>query len=512
MRRTVAACAIVTLVAACSTPVSETPDDATPSIPADISTPTFAADAAGPDWAMPGLRFLDALGAAIEAGNIERALAFYHPDARVFAADSGVVATGWRQIGEVIEHRAQPPSGPDTVLLGYGPSAVLSARDDDCSDVVCPGPWMDVFWIYDGAIGLHSHSSDSALEADDPLRELYVGSAEAYSAHDIEGLRAFYSDAVFAPSFPAGEYEGLFEAFPGLSAATLTFADLGLGQDDRPAVFDFGSMGAGSHRSRTAAGIYEVTFAPGVSTIAATMWRLWDGRIVEAGTMFEANGWDRMLEHAALELPPAWFMSIETPESRTVERTHLIDVGDGTTVELFDGTESVAGLVEWSLERFQLAGLDPPHVDAIYLETDRSCLQESAWTHLTSETAIIRFCLDDADLGAGDGSGLAGRITMLHELAHVWTAEYLSEEAQAAFTSERGLATWNDPSAAWSDRANEHASEIIAWGLAEQPIELVRLGSPGCESSTEAFRSLTGLDPLHGCQDGRESPVASSPP
>jgi len=217
--------------------------------------------------------------------------------------------------------------------------------------------------------------------------------------------------------------------------------------------------------------------------------------------MFEANGWDEMLELADLELPPAWFMSIETPGPRTVERTHLVEVGDGTTVELFDGTDSVAGLVEWSLERFRLAGLGPAHVDEIYLETERSCLQESAWTHLTSETAIIRFCLDDAELGAGDVSGLAGRFTMLHELAHVWTDEYLSEDEQAAFTSERGLATWNDTSAVWSDRANEHASEIIAWGLAEQQIELVRLGSPECESLAEAFRSLTGRDPLHECQD-----------
>lgn len=358
---------------------------------------------------------------------------------------------------------------------------------------------MDVFWIDDEAIGLQLQSSHTELAADDPLHELYVGSAEAYSAHDLDGLQEFYSEAVFAPPFPTEEYETLFEAFPDLAAAPLTRSDLGLEDGDLPAVFDFASSGAESNRSRTAAGIYEVTFAPGVSTIAATLWRLWDGRIIEAATMFEANGWDRMLELADLQLPAAWFTSIETPRPRMIERTHVVDVGDGATIELFDGTDSVAALLEWSLERFRTAGLELPHVDAVYLETQRSCLEESAWTHLGSDSAIIRLCLDTADLGDGDGASLAAEFTMLHELAHVWTAEYTSQEDVAAFTSLRGLTTWNDASAAWSDRGNEQASEIMAWGLAEEPIELVRIGSPSCAELELAFRVLTGAAPLHGC-------------
>jgi hypothetical protein len=343
------------------------------------------------------------------------------------------------------------------------------------------------------------HSNDAELGADDPLRELYVGSAEAYSAHDIDGMRSFYSDAVFAPPFPTEEYETLFDAFPDLQATPLTLSDLDIGSEDLPALFDLGSAGATSNRSRTAVGVYEVTFAPGVSSVAASLWRLWDGRIVEAATMFDADGWDRMLELAGLEPPPSWFTSIETPEPRVVERTHVVEVGDGTTVDLFDATDAVAELVEWALARFGAAGLDPPHVDGVYVETERSCLEESAWTHLSSEAAIIRLCLDPSDLGDGGAVSLAGEFTMLHELAHVWTAEYLSQEEKAAFVAERGLATWNDASAVWSDRANEHASEIMAWGLSERSIELVRLGSPGCAELTEAFWSLTGAEPLHGC-------------
>jgi hypothetical protein len=94
---------------------------------------------------------------------------------------------------------------------------------------------------------------------------------------------------------------------------------------------------------------------------------------------------------------------------------------------------------------------------------------------------------------------LAGEFTMLHELAHVWTAEYTTPEQRAAFASLRGLATWNDASAAWSDRGNEQASEVIAWGLAEQPVSLVRIGSPSCAELEVAFHALTGAEPLHGC-------------
>jgi ketosteroid isomerase-like protein len=497
MRLTAAVFAIVALVAGCSTPAAEGPAEIPTTTALATSTSTSEPALSGPEWAMPGLEFMNALGSAVRGSDAEAALAFYHPDARLFAADAGGAAIGWRQISEVLENVNHSPDGLDVVLIGDGLGAVMYPAADDCGDAACPGPGMDVFWIWDGAIGVQLHSSEAELSADDPLLELYVGSAEAYSAHDIEGMRSFYSDAVFAPPFPLEEYETLFATFPELAATPLTLSDLGLGDADRPALFDLGTTGASSNRARAAVGVYEVTFAPEVRTIAASLWRLWDGRIVEAATMFDADGWDRMLEFAGLEPPPSWFTSIETPEPRVVERTHVVDVGDGTTIELFDATDAVADLVEWSLERYAAAGLGPPHVDAVYLETERTCLQESAWTHLNSDSAIIRFCLDADDIGNGDG--LAGEFTMLHELAHVWTAEYLSEAEKETFTSERGLATWNDASAAWSDRGNEHASEIMAWGLAREPIDLVRLGSPNCEELAESFRSLTGSEPLHGC-------------
>lgn len=448
---------------------------------------------------MPGLTFLETLGTAIRSGDTEAALAFYHPDARMYAADTGLAATGWRQIAELIERQPSAADGRDLVLIGYGLSAVVGSSGDGCAESECPRAWMDVFGIYDGAIGFQLHSSDSAVPTDDPLYALYNGSAEAYSAHDLDALQTFYSDAVFAPPFPTEEYEVLFATFPDLTADPLSLSDLGLGDGDRPALFDFGTVGAPSDRSRTAAGVYQVTFAPGVSAVSASVWRLWDGQIVEAATMFETNGWDRMLESANLDLPMAWFMSIETPAPRHIERTHVIEVGDGTTVELFDGNDQVAELIEWSLERFRIAGIDPPHVDAVYLETERSCLEESAWTHLSTDSAIIRLCLDADDLGNGDRGGLAGEFTMLHELAHVWTAEYLSQDEKEAFSAERGLAAWNAGSSTWSDRGNEHASEIMAWGLAERPVELVRLGSPDCRSLTGAFFSLTGVQPLRDC-------------
>ncbi len=498
MRITIAACATAALVVACSAPAAEEPTTLATTPLGTTTTSELEPD--GPAWAMPGLEFLDALGTAIETGDVEAALAFYHPDARLVVGDGGGAAIGWRQIGDVIEQQASKPHQDDVVLIGDGLAAVLSAGTGECVDGSCPGPGLDVFWIWDGAIGVQLHSSGAPLASDDPLVDLYLGSAAAYSAHDLDGMRAFYSDAVFAPPFPTEEYETLFAAFPELKATPLTFSDLGLDGADRPVLFDLGTAGAGSSRSRVGVGVYDVTFAPGVNTVAGTLWRLWDGRIVEAATVFDPNGWERMLELAGLEPPPVWFTTIETPEPRVVERTHVVDVGDGTAIELFDATDAVAGLVEWSLDRFMAAGLDPPHVDAVYLETQRSCLQESAWTYLGSDSAIIRLCLDAADLGDGDTVTLAGEFTMLHELAHVWTAEYTSQSEKAAFMSLRGLATWNDASAAWSDRGNEQASETIAWGLAEEPIELVRIGSPGCTELELAFRALTAVEPLHGCR------------
>ncbi len=493
---------LVVLYALALTSCADSGSDLPPTLPAstEATPPTATATGpstslAGPDWATPGLEFLEALDRATVAGDDEKMLAFYHADARLVVPETGVVATGWRQISAAIDDL--PTAEPDMTLIGYAFAATLSVGGFDCGLEGCTEPWVDLYQIYDGAIGLQVRGA--GVSATDPLRTFYVDSAATYSAHDIDGLRRFHSEAVFAPPFPAEYYQAMFDAFPALAAEPMTLADLGLGSSEAPALFDLGETGASSTHSRAALGVYRMTFSPEIETVAATVWRLWDTKIVESTTVFDPNGWDRLFDELGAEPPDAWYTDIAVPEPRSVERTHVVELDDGAVVELFDASDRVADLVEWSIGRFELAGLPPPHAGAIYMETARSCLEESGWTSVGDSGSIIRICLSEDELGAGEDLGLAGQVTMLHELAHVWTAEYLAADVVSAFMAARGLVTWNDASAPWSERGNEHASEIMAWGLAEEAIDLVRLGESDCRVLRASFTLLTGAEPLHGC-------------
>jgi hypothetical protein len=49
----------------------------------------------------------------------------------------------------------------------------------------------------------------------------------------------------------------------------------------------------------------------------------------------------------------------------------------------------------------------------------------------------------------------------------------------------------------WHRRGMEHAANVIAWGLLDDPYPLSRTYPNDPQSLTEAFRLLTESDPLH---------------
>ncbi len=102
-------------------------------------------------------------------------------------------------------------------------------------------------------------------------------------------------------------------------------------------------------------------------------------------------------------------------------------------------------------------------------------------------------------MGSDGSFSRLGEVTVLHELAHVWRAEYLTEQHKQVFLDARGLSAWWDPSVPWAAQGTEHSAEIIAWGLAEESYPLVRVPDAECETLIEAFRLLAGAEPMHGC-------------
>lgn len=102
---------------------------------------------------------------------------------------------------------------------------------------------------------------------------------------------------------------------------------------------------------------------------------------------------------------------------------------------------------------------------------------------------------------------------MLHELAHAWANHNLTDEEKEELTIFRGLRAWNDHDLAWEERGTEHAAEIVAWALLDEPnhvrwietttegevvesFRLLTIENSDVEAMVEAFHFLTGQDPI----------------
>jgi hypothetical protein len=92
--------------------------------------------------------------------------------------------------------------------------------------------------------------------------------------------------------------------------------------------------------------------------------------------------------------------------------------------------------------------------------------------------------------------------TVLHELAHAWTQQALTEEAREQFLALRDLETWGDDEYPWVEQGSEQAAEIIAWGLLDHDFKLVTFNDASTEALTAAYLHLTGsLPPISALAD-----------
>ncbi len=157
-----------------------------------------------------------------------------------------------------------------------------------------------------------------------------------------------------------------------------------------------------------------------------------------------------------------------------------------------------AEIVEWSVARYELAGLQLPDLEVSFYSWDPS-LKDCAghgglWTFSQD-----RHSIDVCDIGVP-----SRRRMLLHEFAHAWTHENLTEGDRKAFLDRQGLETWNDLQTDWGQLGTEHAAEIISWGLYMycEPQNMIK--AEAAASLAVSFRLLTGTEPL--CE---EKPVLS---
>jgi hypothetical protein len=168
----------------------------------------------------------------------------------------------------------------------------------------------------------------------------------------------------------------------------------------------------------------------------------------------------------------------------------------GAPVEIWNGSEALASLVSWALTRFSAAGLQVPRPRSVtfYPAADR------CWGHIAVAGGPAN---DEIVVCFGEGLACAtspcppwsvkARQTMVHELAHTWMTQTLSEDTREEYEDLVGV-PWADddePAEAW---ALERAAEVITWGLLGE--EEPPLGLEGSvERLSEEFALLTGRRP-----------------
>lgn len=109
--------------------------------------------------------------------------------------------------------------------------------------------------------------------------------------------------------------------------------------------------------------------------------------------------------------------------------------------------------VAWGESRFLDAGLVPPQVRFVFHHDTTECrLRRGLYYH---STRTVEICNVNPE-------------TLIHEMAHAWVEANLTSTAKRGFMAHRGLSVWADRSVPWIQRANEHAAEIIAWGVEEE--------------------------------------------
>lgn len=108
----------------------------------------------------------------------------------------------------------------------------------------------------------------------------------------------------------------------------------------------------------------------------------------------------------------------------------------------------------WALDRYTEAGLDLPTLTIRLHNSNEPCGGHAGVYRIEDGTDTIDICNE-------------ARWTILHELAHAWAHENLTDADRDAFVALQGLETWSSPEIAWKDRGTEQAADLIAWKLSD---------------------------------------------
>lgn len=148
--------------------------------------------------------------------------------------------------------------------------------------------------------------------------------------------------------------------------------------------------------------------------------------------------------------------------------------------------DSDMALTEWALGRFERAGLRLRSISFSFHDEKSPCHGQNGYFH-SGEPHQVDICGFNWDRFL-----VTPRKVILHELAHTWVHDNLSEPARQDFLDLRDLELWSDDGATWGEQGMEHAAEIMAWRLMDEEVSMTSIGDTDQSSLADAYQLLTG--------------------
>src|SRR4029453_837089 len=182
-----------------------------------------------------------------------------------------------------------------------------------------------------------------------------------------------------------------------------------------------------------------------------------------------------------------WFGALIFPAAGALAASSLLSI-QATDVAVIRPNVEVTGAIEqlalarWAVERFEIAGLEPPVVEIAFHRGLSGC-----GGHLgLARQGEVDLCTTLVDPVA--------RRALLHEMGHIWLDQNLSDPERERFLEVRGLHAWNDSSDTWALRGYEEGAEIMAWALGER-ILTPQIPDNEAIQLARGFELLTGSAP-----------------
>lgn len=215
-------------------------------------------------------------------------------------------------------------------------------------------------------------------------------------------------------------------------------------------------------------------------------------------------------ERCGVDLGSGWWEEFTAPPPLEGLETATITPGD-VSVALVNAERAQITFSEWLFGRYAAAGFEPPGVAAIWYPPSNDCISSRKGLAIESDdryggrhTATVCFSSDEIrSPETQSGWSVTALNYALHELAHIWMVDNLTDATRDAFVERAGLPSWRSGDDQWGERGVEHAATTIAWGLAGATDARYMIPADlSCDELSERFQMLTGLDPLTAC--GRE--------